>query len=154
MPGLKVLVDIFAKTRHIYPMNRLRQAIPLLVVLIVVGCSSVPDLVKQTKFERTSRAYEKAIRWSDFETASLFIKDTTAEKKTEDLQKLKHFKVIDYEIKKSSLLKQHSQVLQVAEISYYRDDSAVVKTFTNHQLWEYDETLKNWYLLSGLPNFK
>jgi len=143
---------LFDKTRHMFAINTLRHAIPLLAVLIV-GCSNV-ELVKQTKFERTSRAYEKAIRWSDFETASHFIKDTTAEKKSPDIKKLKHFKVINYEIKETSLLKQQSRVLQIAEISYYRDDSPVVKTMTNHQLWEYDATLKNWYLLSGLPDFK
>ena len=152
MPGPKVLIDIFAKHLYIFAMNKLRLAIPLLAVLIV-GCANM-ELVKQTKFERTSRAYEKAIRWSDFETAGLFIKETNAEKKTQDQKKLKHFKVINYEIKETTLLKEQSRVLQVAEISYYRDDSAVVKTFTNHQLWEYDATLENWYLLSGLPDFK
>ncbi len=130
-----------------------RLTIPILA-LLVAGCAIVPDLVRQTKFERTSRAYEKVIRWSDFEEAVHFLKDTAKKKNPPDLNKLKLIKVIEYEVKKTSLIKDQSRFLQVAEIQYYRADSIVVKTVTDHQLWEYDTTLKNWYLLSGLPDFK
>jgi hypothetical protein len=136
-----------------FAMNHLRVAISLLALLIA-GCASGPGLVRQTKFGRTARAYEKAIRWSDFETAKMFLKHTDKEKKPPDKNKLKLIKVIEYEVKETALLKGQSRVLQVAEIQYYRDDSIVVKAVTDHQLWEYDATLKNWYLLSGLPDFK
>ena len=61
-----------------------RLTIPILA-LLVAGCAIVPDLVRQTKFERTSRAYEKAIRWSDFEEAEHFLKDTAKKKNPPDL---------------------------------------------------------------------
>ena len=144
---------LFIKVIQMFAMKHLRVAISLLALLIA-GCASVPDLVRQTKFGRTVRAYEKAIRWSEFETAEVFLKDTAKEKKPPDLNKLKLIKVIEYEVKETALLKDQSRVLQVAEIQYYRDDSIVVKTVTDHQVWEYDATKKNWYLLSGLPDFK
>ena len=136
-----------------FAMNHLRVAISLLALLIA-GCANGPGLVSHTKFTRTARAYEKAIRWSEFETAVIFLKDTAKQKKPPDLDQLKFIKVIEYEVKETALLKDQSRILQVVEIQYYRDDAILVKTVTDRQIWEYDATLKNWYLLSGLPDFK
>ena len=84
----------------------------------------------------------------------LYLNDTAREKNPPDLKKLKHIKVVEYVVKRTTLVKDKSQVFQIAEIQYYRDDSNVVKTFTDNQFWEYDANLKNWYLLSGLPDFE
>jgi hypothetical protein len=133
--------------------KNLRPAIFLLAALIA-GCANAPGLVRQTKFERTARAYEKAIRWSEFGTARLFLKESAGGKNPPDLDKLKMIKVIEYEVKETSLAPDQSRVLQVAEIQYYRDDAIVVKTVTDRQVWEYDPAFNNWYLVSGLPDFK
>jgi len=47
----------------------------VLLLLLVVGCASVTEMKKMGKFEKVSHAYELAIRWSDFEMASSFIKN-------------------------------------------------------------------------------
>ena len=47
----------------------------VLLSLLVVGCASVKEMKQMDKFEQSSHAYELAIRWSDFEMASSFIKD-------------------------------------------------------------------------------
>ena len=110
--------------------------------------------MQQKRFEITSRAYEKAIRWSDFEGAVLYLNDTAKKKNPPDLKKLKHIKVIEYEVKKTPHTKDQLQIIQIVEIQYYRDDSNVVKTVTDNQFWEYDATLNKWYLLSGIPYFE
>ena len=147
-----MLASYYRKRRK-SAIKNLGLTISLLVVLIA-GCAGVRDLAQQKRFEMTSSAYEKAIRWSDFEKAVQYLNDTAKKKNPPDLKKLKHIKVIEYEVKKTSLMKDQSRIFQVAEIQYYRDDSNVVKTVTDNQIWEYDTTSKNWYLLSGLPDFE
>ena len=143
----------YYRKRQMSAINNLGLSVFLIAVLIA-GCAGGLYLPQQKKFERISSAYEKFIRWSDFEEAVQYLNDIAKKKNPPDLKKLKLIKVIEYEVKKTSLTKDQSRFLQVAEIQYYRDDSNVVKTITDHQLWEYDTTLKNWHLLSGLPDFK
>ena len=125
-----------------------------LLVVLIAGCAGGLYLGQQKRFEITSRAYEKAIRWSNFEEAVQYLNDTDKKKNLPDLKKQRHIKVIEYEVKKTTLTKNQSQIIQIVEIQYYRDDSNVVKTVTDNQSWEYDTTLKNWYLLSGIPDFE
>ena len=147
------MIATYYRKRQKSAINNLGLTVSLLVVLIA-GCTGVLNLAQQNRFDRTSRAYEKVIRWSDFEEAVQYLNDTAKKKNPPDLKELKHIKVIEYEVKKTSLMKDQSRVFQVVEIQYYRDDSNVVKTVTDNQIWEYDTTLKNWYLLSGLPGFE
>ena len=147
------MLATYYRKRQKSAINNLGLTVSLLVVLIA-GCTGVLNLAQQNRFDRTSRAYEKVIRWSDFEEAVQYLNDTAKKKNPPDLKELKHIKVIEYEVKKTSLMKDQSRVFQVVEIQYYRDDSNVVKTVTDNQIWEYDTTLKNWYLLSGLPGFE
>ena len=147
------MIATYYRKRQKSAVNNLGLSVFLLVVLIA-GCAGGLYLPQQQKFERISSAYEKVIRWSHFDEAVLYLNDTAREKNPPDLKKLKHIKVVEYVVKRTTLVKDKSQVFQIAEIQYYRDDSNVVKTITDNQLWEYDTTLKNWYLLSGLPDFE
>ena len=147
------MIATYYRKRQKSAVNNLGLSVFLLVVLIA-SCAGGLYLSQQKKFERMSRAYEKVIRWSDFEDAVQYLNDTAKKKNPPDLKKLKHIKVVEYEVKRTTLMKDQSQVFQIAEIQYYRDDSNVVKTVTDNQFWEYDATLKNWYLLSGLPDFE
>ena len=42
---------------------------------------------------------------------------------------------------------------QVVFISYVEKDRQKEKTVTDHQLWEYDEKVRRWYLISEIPTF-
>ena len=147
------MLATYYRKRQKSAINNLGLTVSLLVVLIA-GCTGVLNLAQQNRFDKTSRAYEKVIRWSDFEEAVQYLNDTAKKKNPPDLKKLKHIKVIEYKVNRTTLMKDKSQVFQIAEIQYYRDDSNVVKTITDKQLWEYDASLRNWYLLSGLPDFE
>ena len=143
----------YYRKRQMSAINNLGLSVFLIAVLIA-GCAGGLYLPQQKKFERISSAYEKFIRWSDFEEAVLYLNDTAKKKNPPDLKKLRHIRVTAYEVKRTTLIKDQSQVSQIAEIQYYRDDSNVVKTVTDNQLWEYDTTSKKWYLSSGFPVFE
>jgi hypothetical protein len=129
----------------------------LIIVLLsslLAGCVSVSEMRKMDKFEETSKAYEFAIRWSDFESASLFLKTEENANISDLLNELKQFKVTAYTIKNFLPSKDKSQVLLIAEISYFELNRLIVKSISDRQIWKYDTAQERWLLISGLPNFK
>ena len=125
----------------------------LLLCLLLFGCATVSDRVRMEKFERTSKAYEKALRRAFFETALGFMGQETLAAET-DVSGYKNIKVFDYEVKDIRLSQDNRQVHQTAEIKYFALDSYILRTIQDEQSWQYDEKNGNWILQTGLPDFK
>jgi hypothetical protein len=126
----------------------------ILLSSLLAGCASVSEMRKMDKFEETSKAYEFAIRWSDFESASLFLKTEENANISDLLNELKQFKVTAYTIKNFLPSKDKSQVLLIAEISYFELNRLIVKSMSDRQIWKYNTAQERWLLTSGLPDFK
>ena len=126
----------------------------VLLSLLVVGCASVTDMKKMDKFEQTSHAYELAIRWSDFEMASSFIKDQEDPDLAAQIENLKQYQVTAYEVKRFLPSEDKSQVLIFADVQYFKKDGLIVKNYSHRQLWQFDQDKESWYLTSGLPDLK
>jgi len=126
----------------------------VLLVLLVVGCVSVKEINRMDKFEQTTDAYELAIRWSDFDMASIFLKDQHAPEIGPQIEVLKQFKVTAYTVKRFLPSADKSQVVLIADVQYFKKNGLIIKNYSHRQLWRYDEDKKNWYLTSGLPDLK
>ena len=103
------------------------------------------------RFAPAAESYAKAIRWSDFESAHFFAKHLESKP---DLNRLKKFKVISYEVKKIIHQREHLKVLQNVALSYYNKDQLTEKNLSYQEIWEYDDKDGSWYLTSGFPAFK
>ena len=126
----------------------------IILMLVVSGCGTLAQYSKMEEFSETTWAYEKAIRWSEFEYAMIFLEPSERQANPPDESFYKRIKVTDYKIKKTSVSDDKTQASQIVQISYYKIDNMVVKSFSDHQLWEWDTQKKRWYLKSGLPDFK
>jgi hypothetical protein len=129
----------------------------LIIVLLsslLAGCASLSETRKMNEFEETSKAFESAISWSDFETAALFLPPRESENLAATIEELKQFKVTSYKVKNFLPSKDKSQVLLIAEISYFKLNQLVVKKITYRQLWKYDTAERRWHITTGLPDFK
>ena len=118
-------------------------------VILIFGCANIENLTKDfgklEDFDVTSRAYSHHIRWSEWDDAAIFLKSTK-----EDTE----IKVTDYSIKKTAVSEDQTQVVQIVEVQYYRNDRMVVQTIREKELWEWDAEKKKWELSTGLPKFK
>lgn len=123
-------------------------------VFLIFGCATVKEYHRLQMFQETSDAYAKAVQWSYFETASSFGKDAGIAYNLPNVDTLKKTIVTSYEVKHTIQTKNSLQIIQIAEISYYKTDKLIEKTLRDHQVWEYDPSIKRWYLKSGLPDFK
>lgn len=126
----------------------------VLLILLVVGCASVTEMNKKDKFEQITNAYEIAIRWSDFDMASSFLKDQQDPKLASQIEHLKQFKVTAYSVLRYIPSADKSQVLINADVQYFKKDGLIIKNYSHRQVWQYDQDKDIWYLTSGLPELK
>ena len=130
------------------------KSIILLFSILAVSCASVTDMKRMDKFEQNADAYELAIRWSDFDMASSFLKDQQDPEIASQIEHLKQFKVTAYTVKRFLPSADKSQVLIFAKVQYFNKNGLIVKNIIHRQSWEYDTEKENWFLTSGLPDFK
>jgi hypothetical protein len=131
------------------PMQRLIAL--LLLAAFLGGCASMDERKKSVTLEATTRHYQDAIRWGDYEDANAYRVQTGAP--STDPEKLKHFRVTSYEILNTELSDDESKATITVLIKYYDDEHLTVETLTDRQSWEYDSKLGQWFLDSPLPAF-
>jgi len=132
----------------------LRRRIICLSVLLLVGCTQINDFTKLDNFNATSLAYSHAIRWSEFDEAEIYIKPSKDKSNSPSPEVMKLIRVTDYVIRKTAIAEDQTQVVQIVEVTYYRNDRMVVKSIREKELWEWDAEAQKWELTSGLPDFK
>ena len=122
--------------------------------ILAVSCASVNEMKTKDKFEQAADSYELAIRWSDFDMASSFLKKQQDPGIASQIEHLKQFKVTSYTVKRFLPSADKSQVLIFAEVQYFKKNGLIINNITHRQLWEYDKEKENWFLTSGLPDLK
>lgn len=126
----------------------------VLISLLAAGCSSVSEMRRIDQFEQIAHTYELAIRWSDFESASAFLKDQEDPELPAQIEHLKQFQITAYEVKQFLPSKDKSQVIVFANVQYFKKSGLILKNYSHRQLWKYDQEKENWFLTSGLPKLK
>ena len=135
-------------------MSRFRYAVAVGFILMV-GCAGIQTGQQMTLFDKTSRAYDRAIRWGEYEEAFAFKKWSDEENRLPDFAAYRQVRVTAYKVKKT-IIDENSfaKVLRIVDIQYYRMSNVTVKTFVDRQKWEYNEEQDRWYLTSELPVFE
>jgi hypothetical protein len=104
------------------------------------------------ELEDTLRAYDRAVRWSNYQSIPMFRgKDHAGE--ILDFDKLKSIRVTGYARKQYEVSETGIEADQVVEIRYYDDNVAREKIEIDKQKWTYDKDLNRWIITSDLPKF-
>ena len=128
--------------------------IAFVLVFLIIGCAGIQTGKRLTLFDDTARAYLRAIRWGDYESAYAFRNLEGADDKVPDFEDLRQIRVTAYDVKQTILTENKSTILRIVDFQYYRISNVTVKNLIDRQKWEYDEKANRWYLTSGLPDFK
>ena len=134
-------------------MNRFRTNL-CIIVLLIVGCASIESGNKISLFDTTSRGYDLAIRWGNYEEAYGFKKLSNSDANLPNFDDYRQVRVTDYLVKKTIVSPDKSKVLRFVDIQYYRMRDVTVKVISDRQIWKWDEDEGRWYLMSVLPDFK
>jgi hypothetical protein len=147
-------VNIVPKQKEEDKMGKLR-CIVLVLVLLIAGCAKIEVQKQMSLFDETIRAYDRAIRWGEYEEAFAYKKLSDQDNKLPDFSEYRQIKVTAYKVKKTILDEESfSKVMRFVDIQYYRMSNVTVKTLIDRQKWEYNEEVDRWYLMSDLPTFE
>lgn len=135
-------------------MGKLKYTV-FVVALMIFGCAGIKTGQQMTLFDETSRAYDRAIRWGEFEEAYAYKKLSDKDNTLPDFTEYRQIRVTSYKVKKTIVDEEgFTKVLRVVDIQYYRMSNVTVRTIIDRQKWEYNAEKDRWYLLSELPAFE
>ncbi len=126
-----------------------------ILVLLIFGCAQVQKRDQMLLFDDTSKSYDLAIRWGEYEEAFAFKKLSDKDDKLPDFAEYRQIRVTSYKVKKTIVDEESfSKIFRIVDIQYYRMSNVTVKNLIDQQKWEYNEKLDRWYLMSDLPVFE
>jgi hypothetical protein len=124
----------------------------VLLALLATGCA-VGAQVRLEKFDATARAYARAIRWSDFQTAYGIAK-RPIDTPLPDFNRLKNVRVTSYDAVSTIPGADGTTMRQLVEIGYVYTDRMSARQLVDQQEWYYVEADGRWYLRSAFPEFR
>ena len=124
----------------------------LCVIAVAVGCAGLTQ-ARLERFEVTARAYERALRWSDFQMA--FALTANPEAPLPDFRRLKNIRITSYDVVGEPRADSETQRLaQTVQIHYVNQNNMSERVLMDEQLWTYSENDKRWKLKSAFPEFR
>jgi hypothetical protein len=124
----------------------------LLAGSLVAGCATLAENSRMEKFSLIAKAYERALRMSDYSKAVKFL-DPSASISTPDFDKMKNFKIVEYKPTQIDVSENKEEITQDVELQYFRLNSNILHTAHYAQTWRFQPEGKIWLLQTGLPDF-
>jgi len=131
----------------------MRHGLIAVMVALLAGCAYWGKQERQVSFEKSSRAYEKAMEWSNFEALPAHVRLPEGSAPF-DPSAYKDFKVTSYKTKGGTGSAESGVVQRTANISYLWLPRMSERSLSVLETWEYSEKDKRWFLKSGLPPFR
>ena len=121
--------------------------LPVLAALLL-GCAAS----RVDQLDIALRAYERAIRWSDFKAAFALAGQPNAP--VPDFERLQYIRVTSYDkIGAPQISADGTKLAQAVEVRYVNVNRMADRAFTDEQVWEYSEPEQRWKLTSPFPTF-
>ena len=133
-------------------MRRVLSILALVSLLLLAGCATQK---RSDTLDTTLRAYASAVRWGDFQSATIFLDPKTRADKMPsalDLARYKLVQVSGYDAGNGPVPDGENQVRQIVHINLINVSTQSERSIVDRQTWRYDETTKHWWLTSGLPD--
>jgi hypothetical protein len=123
-----------------------------LIALLVAGCAAVEKDRRTLSLDSTTRAYLAALRWSDFEGATVFLPPEM--RPQDELPPMfNDLRITGFEILRPPVMLTDTQATQVVAIEYLYEYNQIVRKTTDRQSWRWDDEAQAWWLESGFPAF-
>lgn len=102
------------------------------------GCASADGMVE--KLYDSTRAYNRSLRWGDWDRAAEYLPQASANAFIESHQAVEdRLVVLDYQMTRLEVDKVNGIAASQVEISWHTDDQLVVRTTTVAHLWQWYE---------------
>jgi hypothetical protein len=107
------------------------------------------DLLQVTLYD-----YSGAVRWNRFDAAANFLDPELLAKKPLtplELERYEQIQVTAYRVQGSEQ-PSPTELRQIVEIRFINRHTQAEHSIVERESWRYDETLRRWWLTSGLPD--
>jgi len=132
-----------------------RPFLELLAVILaigVAGCASIQNKQRDALLASEAHTYTSALRWGEIEIAAKFLRTREGMVPKLDPRRYRGVKVTDYEYRLEATGRPGETLMSV-RFTYYRENSARLRTLDTQGLWWYDEKNNSWFLEGAPPNF-
>ena len=130
-----------------------RLASILMIALLLSACSTREQEEKRMSMNNTTRFYEYALRWSDYDAANA-MRNPESTIPSPDPATLKKFRVTSYTVVNSLISEDGLILTQIVDMRYYNEENLRERQLTEQQEWVYDAENEIWYLDGPLPAFQ
>lgn len=134
----------------------MRRHLMLLVLaamfVMLAGCST--NKADEKLLESTLENYASVIRWGNFEDAIAYVDPVVLKEHPMtalDLARYHQVRVTAYNEQPFKPVGE-LEVRQVVEVGIVNNNTQVMRSIIDRQLWRYDLKEKRWWLMTGLPD--
>jgi hypothetical protein len=114
------------------------------VMSAMQGCASADGMAE--KFYDSSRAYNRSLRWEDFDRAARHLPPESVNAFLDHHEAIEdEIVIIDYDIERMKLEKQTGRAATRVNISWHRDDETIVRNTVVDQQWQFHDG--TWFLV-------
>jgi len=124
----------------------------LLGALLTSACETMKSRDRSYNFDLQIIAYEKAVRWNEWEVAEGYRRPDGNFIPT-DFSQYEGIKVSSINTLSSVPSADGNLITMKSKISYFLERSQSLRETTHVHQWEYDTELKRWFLITPLPRF-
>ena len=117
------------------------------------GCGRIKTQDQVVRLTDYTNAYSKSIRWSEFETAKQYLRSRDGDLPALDEDLLKGIRVTAMDILTRKVINEAAEAVVTSRVTFFHTDVGSVRSFTDTQIWWFDETTRKWYLDGSLPDF-
>jgi hypothetical protein len=125
------------------------------LVLLLTACAHVRQEKKTQSLAAATYAYGNALRWGYYETAWNYLDPAIRARISPEQHRFKSIRLTAYDVVQPTIIlaENQNQAEQWVQIDYVHQDTQVVHSLTDHQIWRYDEIKGDWQLHSDPPIF-
>lgn len=124
-----------------------------LIFMTILSCAmalvSCAEQKREATLEDSLSMYEKAIRWSAFDKASNYLKES----ENVDITQFRGIQVTSYLPMGRDVSEDGQRIEENVKISYIFQQDHIERSLIDRQVWEYVEEEDRWYLTTSLPDF-
>ncbi|MGQ0657137.1 MAG: hypothetical protein ACT4NU_03435 [Chromatiales bacterium] len=119
------------------------------------GCAAMQSTKKINQLHDATNAYRILLRWGKYEDATYYIvfRPGRGQPRKVDLDALRSIRLASYDIVEQIVAPDESEATFKVTMTYYHEESNVLHTLRDVQIWWYSDEQKRWFLGTDFPDF-
>jgi hypothetical protein len=118
------------------------------------GCEGIKRKDQSMRLNDALRGYTEAVRWSNFDTATLFTVPREGMPRRVDPATLAGLKVTGFTVRINYVNEAADEADVNIDFSYYHEDQGTIRTVEQHATWYWSDPRGGWVLDDSLPEFR